>query len=70
MSALASTVRRIRSRSIPARVAELEAAVEEQRQLSRRVAELTDLVTDLLVPLADRDQESVDSVVDRYRRSL
>ena len=41
--------------------------MQEQRQLSRRVAELTDLVTDLLVPLSRRDHARVEEIVERYR---
>jgi hypothetical protein len=56
--------------SVRARLAELEGEVQEQRQLSRRVAELTDLVTDLLVPLAERDEEALVTVLERYRSSI
>ena len=50
-----------------ARVAALEAEVQENRQLNRRIAELTDLVAELLVPLARREDEAVDEVLARYR---
>jgi len=42
-------------RNLRARVAELEAEVIENRQLARRIAELTDVVEQLLLPgdLAD-----------------
>ena len=43
-----------------ARLRELEAEVQENRRLNRRVAELTDLVTELVVPLARRDDAGVD----------
>jgi hypothetical protein len=37
------------------RLAELEDAIFEARRLNLRVAELTDLVTELVLPLHDRD---------------
>lgn len=52
------------------RVAELEAEVQECRQVNLRVAELTDLVTQLLVPLAAGDQAAVRELVERYHASL
>lgn len=52
------------------RVAELEAEVQECRNVNLRVAELTDLVTQLLVPLAAGDQDTVRELVERYHASL
>lgn len=52
------------------RVAELEAEVQECRNVNLRVAELTDLVTELLVPLAAGDQAAVRDLVERYHASL
>ena len=64
--------RRARRRPIGvfARLAALEEEVQEQRQLNRRLAELTDVVAELLVPLADRDEEWAREVVSRYRVEL
>lgn len=52
------------------RVRVLEAEVQENRQLNRRIAELTDVVTELLIPLEARDQERVDDVLARFRGGL
>ena len=52
------------------RVAVLEAEVQENRELNRRLAELTDVVTELLVPLSQRDDEKVDALLDHYRKTL
>ena len=52
------------------RVAGLEREVQETRELHRRVAELTDVVTELLVPIADRDTDKVNAVLDKYRTEL
>jgi len=38
--------------------------------LRRRVAELTDIVSELLVPLARGDQDEVARVIERYHESL
>jgi len=44
---------------LTARVAALEAAVEENRQLSQRLADVVEVVTEVLVPALDRDDERV-----------
>ena len=58
-----------RALSIPARVKDLEASVQENRRLNRRIAELTDVVAELLVPLADRDEEKARELLAEYRRT-
>lgn len=50
-----------------ARVEELEAEVQECRELNLRISELTDVVVELLVPLADSDDPRVAEIVRRYR---
>lgn len=52
------------------RVAALEAEVQECRQLNVRLAELTDLVTDLLVPLARGDEAGTREALARYQESI
>ena len=52
------------------RVAALEAEVQECRALNLRLAELTDIVTDLLLPLAARDEEKLAELLEKYRESL
>ena len=52
------------------RVADLEADLTELRRHNLRLAELTDVVQELLVPLASRDEESVNAAVERFRKSL
>lgn len=52
------------------RLRALEDEVQEQRQLNRRIAELTDVVAELLVPLADRDEARLQEVLDKYRTDL
>ena len=53
-----------------ARVRALEAEVQEQRQLNRRIAELTDVVAELLLPLQDQDKEAAEKVLQKYRSKL
>lgn len=53
-----------------ARMRELEAEVQECRQLNVRLAELCDVVTELLIPLADRDEAAVRELLDKYRADV
>jgi flagellar biosynthesis/type III secretory pathway chaperone len=55
---------------LAARVTELEAEVQECRQLNLRLAELTDVVQELLLPAAQRDQARVDELLQRYAKNL
>ena len=52
------------------RVTALEAEVQECRQLNLRLAELTDVVQELLVPIAQRDEDKVAALLEKYSRSL
>jgi hypothetical protein len=52
------------------RVAELEDEVQECRQLNLRLAELTDVVGELLLPVAQRDEARIADVMERYSRGL
>lgn len=67
----APVVARLRERAgLRERVRVLEEEVQENRQLNRRIAELTDVVAELLIPLEARDRERVDEVLDRFRSGL
>jgi len=55
---------------LAARVAELEEEVQECRQLNLRLAELTDLVQELLLPVAQRDEAKVAELTERYAQQL
>ena len=52
------------------RVEELEAEVQECRAVHLRVAELVDVVTELLAPMAQGDDEKVQALLERYHGSL
>ena len=52
---------------LAARVAALEEAVQENRALNVRLAELTDVVTELLLPVAARDEQKLEALLEKYR---
>jgi hypothetical protein len=56
--------------SLRDRVNTLEAEVQECRQLNLRLAELTDVVQELLLPVAQRDEQRIAEVVERYAKGL
>ena len=53
-----------------ARVAVLEEEVQECRQLNLRLAELTDVVGELLLPVAQRDEDRIAEVMERYSKGV
>jgi hypothetical protein len=52
------------------RIEDLEAEVQECRQLNIRLAEVTDLVEQLLLPMAARDEEKIAAAVEKYSRAM
>lgn len=52
------------------RMAVLEDEVQELRRLHHRLAQLTDVVEELLVPIAQRDEAKLQECLDRYSESL
>lgn len=52
------------------RIQDLEAEVQENRQLNVRVAELIDLVQELLLPVASQDREKIEEALAKFERSL
>ena len=55
---------------LAARVAALEDAVEENRRLSQRLADVVDVVTEVLVPAVDRDDERLREALANLGRTL
>jgi C4-dicarboxylate-specific signal transduction histidine kinase len=55
---------------LAARVAALEAAVEENRRLNQRLADVVDVVTELLVPALDRDDARVAEALANLNKTL
>lgn len=58
-----------RGRAIRREIAELRAEIAETRRLHQRVAELTDLVAEVLVPIADRDDARVKQALEAFART-
>ena len=52
------------------RLDELQAEVQECRQLNIRLAEVTDLVEQLLLPIAAQDQDKIAAAVEKYTRTI
>ena len=44
--------------------------MQECRALNIRLAELTDIVTELLLPVAARDEEKLAALLEKYRQSV
>ena len=57
-------------RRLDERLSALEEELQECRRLNLRLAELIDVVGELLVPIADRDEERVAEALRRYRESV
>jgi hypothetical protein len=55
--------------AVPEWMGDVVAAVHENRRLNRRMAELTDIVAELLVPIAERDADKARELLARYRES-
>lgn len=52
------------------RVAALESEIQECRELNLRLAELVDVVGELLLPVAERDEEAMKEVLRRYTAAV
>jgi hypothetical protein len=57
------------ARELPGRLKQLERDVQENRRLHQRVAELTDVVAEILVPAADRDDDRIRAVLAKYNQT-
>lgn len=52
------------------RVADLETDLAELRRQHLRLAELADVVQELLVPIASRDEAAIQRAIERFQESL
>jgi len=52
------------------RVESLEADIVELRRHNLRLAELTDVVQELLVPMASRDQARIDAAIEKFNERI
>jgi serine phosphatase RsbU (regulator of sigma subunit) len=55
---------------LQARVAELESGLDQERRLHRRVAELTDLVQEALLPAPQRSERKIGKLLKQYSNQL
>ncbi|MBF4161887.1 hypothetical protein ISG29_09300 [Nocardioides sp. CBS4Y-1] len=55
---------------LTARVEQLEADLAELRRHQLRMAELADIVTELLVPMASRDDAAVAAALEKFQAGL
>jgi hypothetical protein len=53
-----------------AAVEELDEEIQEARRLNRRLAEITDIVQELLLPASQRDEERLRQRLETYATSL
>jgi NTP pyrophosphatase (non-canonical NTP hydrolase) len=53
---------------LEAEVAELHESVEENRRLNERLSDVLDVVTELLVPAADRDDARVTDALEKLQQ--
>jgi len=61
---------RKQTKSLRAQVSELQTEVQECRRMNRRIAELTDVVEELLVPAANRNETVLQERLELYQKSL
>jgi hypothetical protein len=52
------------------RIQQLEDEVQENRNLNLKVAELIDVIQELLVPVASQDRERIEAALVKFERSL
>ena len=52
------------------RVAELETEVQEARHLNKRLADIADVMAEVLLPAGERDEERLREVLSRYDATL
>jgi hypothetical protein len=59
-----------RTAGLRERVAALEAAVDENRRLNQRLTDVIDVVTEVLVPAADRDDARLVEALKNLNKTL
>lgn len=63
-------ITKARKSSLPRRIADLERDVAELREQNLRLAEMADVIQELLIPLASRDQDRIDAAIEKFQKSL
>ena len=67
LTRLRSTPAADRIAHLEAQVAELQESVEENRRLNERLSDVLDVITELLVPAADRDDARVVEALEKLQ---
>ena len=70
LSALRPGARRMDLQRLEERIQDLEADVVQLRRHNLRLAEITDVVQELLVPVAARDEAAIQDAIARFQDSL
>ena len=70
LSDLRPGARRLHLRRLEERIQDLEADVTQLRRHNLRLAEITDVVQELVVPVASRDEVAVQDAIARFQDSL
>lgn len=52
------------------RITALEADVAELRRHNLRLAEMADVIQELLIPVASRDEARIEAAIEKFRESL
>jgi hypothetical protein len=55
--------------TLEAQVAELQVAVEESRRLNERLSDVLDVITELLVPAVDRDDDRLRAALESLQKA-
>ncbi len=61
---------RTRRRALSQRVSDLEGDIAELREQNLRLAEMADVIQELLIPMASRDQDRIDAAIERFQQGL
>lgn len=61
---------RTRRKTLARRVTDLERDIAELREQNLRLAEMADVIQELLIPMASRDQDRIDAAIERFQRGV
>ena len=70
LSSLRPGATRAAVKRLERRVADLEADLTELRRHNLRLAEIADVVQELLIPMASRDEAAIEEAIERFQESL
>lgn len=69
MRVLRPRARQAELQELERRVADLEADLTQLRRHNLRLAEIADVVQELLVPMASRDEEAIQEAIKRFQET-